>query len=407
MRSPAAHPPIALICALVVLAGCGGGDSKPPPERRSVPRGFIGTVVDGPLTQAGFGFGGLLERELEVMVASGIESIRMPVHWSAAQPYRSWRQVPANERSRFEDAGGVPTDFRDLDRIVGAASRRGISLLPTVLAAPSWAAKYPGRFNSPPRIPEAYSRYMGALAHRYGPAGSFWRSNRELRPVPIRSWMVWNEPYLRNYWRDQPFAPAYVRLLAAARRTVKRIDPGAQVMVAGLASFGRTAWEYLEDLYRAGAGRGLDAVAAHPFTRRPRGVLGVLRRMRAVMRRHGDARLPLLVTELSWPSAKGERKKISYPWEETERGQAVKVRRAIELLARHRRELRLQAVYHYNWLAPEDGRDSFAWAGLRRLAAPGRAASKPALGALRGAALALEGCEAKRGTAARCERPLR
>ena len=51
------------------------------------------------------------------------------------------------------------------------------------------------------------------------------------------------------------------------------------------------------------------------------------------MRQYGDARLPLWLTELSWPASKG--KTGGAPgFETTERGQAARVEQALQALAR-------------------------------------------------------------------------
>jgi hypothetical protein len=395
---------LAILLATAAAAACGGEEGAQDPERR-VPQGFLGAVVDGPLTEPGAPRA-RLDGEFELMRDSGVEGVRVAFFWSEVQPYRRPQDVPRGQRERFrERVGGVPSDFGHLDRIVAAAAARGIAVLPTVLRAPAWAAKYPSRESSPPRSEAAYARFMAALVRRYGPSGSFWRANEELPRLPVRGWQIWNEPYLKLYWTDQPrYAPGYVRLLREAHTSIKRADPGARVVLSGLASFGRTAWDYLDELYRAGAAPYFDAVAAHPFTERPRNVITILERMRAVMRRHRDSRTPLLITELSWPSGRGEEKQLSYPWEESERGQARKVPAAIELLARERRRLRIERVYHYNWLSAERGEDPFAWAGLRRVTPSGEFASKPVLRGFRRVALALEGCERKGELATECER---
>jgi hypothetical protein len=100
------------------------------------------------------------------------------------------------------------------------------------------------------------------------------------------------------------------------------------------------------------------------------------------MRRAGDARTPLALTEVSWTSGQG-RSTLNYGWETTERGQAERLRSALTGIVRLRRSHRLHSVHWYTWLSPEVGDDeSFSYAGLRRLRGGG-IVSKPALAALR------------------------
>jgi hypothetical protein len=142
------------------------------------------------------------------------------------------------------------------------------------------------------------------------------------------------------------------------------------------------SWEDLGRLYAAG-GRGLfDAAAIHPFSARVSNVIKIVRLSREEMRRRGDARVPLLLTEVSWSSGKG-RSSFNYGWETSEAGQAAKVRQALTALAAARTKLRIGAVYWYTWLSPDVGDDeSFSYSGLRRLRG-GRAVSKPAYGAFK------------------------
>jgi hypothetical protein len=92
-------------------------------------------MADGPIFSPGVN----LPRQLDRMVASGVESLRVAFSWSDAQPYASWADVPASLVGQFTSGvGGVPTDFSATDRIVGLAARRGLSVLPVAMYAPSW-----------------------------------------------------------------------------------------------------------------------------------------------------------------------------------------------------------------------------------------------------------------------------
>ena len=96
-------------------------------------------------------------------------------------------------------------------------------------------------------------------------------------------------------------------------------------------------------------------------------MLKIVRLVRQVMRRNGDATLPLVLSEISWSSGKGK-STFNYGWEETEKGQAARIREILPMLARERNRLRLQALYWYTWLSPAVGDDeSFSYSGLRKL----------------------------------------
>ncbi len=373
-----------LLATLLVLAAAPAQAAE-----RRVPPGWLGVVADGPLTATHAG-------EYDAMVGAGVESVRTAVRWYELQPYGSAAEVPPADSPRFRDVGGIPTDFTALDTLIAGAAARGLPVLPVVQATPGWAASTPGDITSPPADPATFGRFVAALAGRYGPQGSLWAERPDLPRVPVRAWQIWNEPNLTRYWSAQPFARPYVRLLKAADAALAAADPGAEVVLAGLPN---VSWTALRRIYEAGGRGHFDAVALHPYTRRPADVVRLVRYARREMRRAGDGRTPIWLTELSWPAAKG---KVPRPsgFETTDRGQAAKLRTALRLLVRERRALRIGKVLWYTWLSDEIGPSSFAWSGLRRLRGD-TPVSAPALAVFRRAARRLEGCR-KGADARRC-----
>jgi len=310
-------------------------------------------------------------------------------NWSAAQPYASWSQVPGNRRDQFVDVGGVPTSFEWTDQLVALAAKHRLTLLPEVVYAPGWdTAPHPAGTYGIPASDAAYAAFLKALVQRYGAHGSFWGSHSPA--VPIRSWQIWNEPNLSIFWPVQPFARSYVALLSAAHAAIKSADPGARIVLAGMPNF---SWTALRQVYAVrGARRLFDEVAVHPYTRRPEGVITILRKVRQVMNRAGDRRKPLIADEISWPSSQGKTSVTEgFDFATTEAGQAQNLARLLPILGRDRRTLRLAGFDYYNWAGVEDpGADAFEYSGLLRFSG-GRFLAKPAFYAFRRAALALEG----------------
>ena len=109
-----------------------------------------------------------------------------------------------------------------------------------------------------------------------------------------------------------------------------------------------------------------DAVAVHPFTAQPAGVITILQRVRDVMDRAGDTAKPILATEISFPSAQGKSSQ-HFGFETTEAGQAAKLAQLLPMLAADRSKLHLLAFYHYTWLSRDiPGGKTFTFAGLFR-----------------------------------------
>jgi hypothetical protein len=390
---------IVVVAAAVAVCGCGGGHASTAPAqaRRALPGGIVGAMFDGPVMTDAVD----LNRQLDLAVASGVESLRVTVYWSVAQPYRSFAQIPTPVRSEFVDVGGVPTRFGAIDRIVGAAADRGVTVLPVVLGAPGWDAVAPRNYASSPRSPAPYAAFLTALVKRYGPDGSFWAHRSGARRMPVRMWQIWNEPSFTSYWSEQPFAPSYVRLLRAAHAAIKAADPGGKVVLAGFADF---SWRYIAQVYAQPGARNLfDFVAVHPYTAQPDGVITILDRVRAVMDRSGDSGKPMLATEITWPSSAGKAPP-QFGVSTTERQQAERLNALMPLLIENRARLGLAGFYWYTWMGdetPVQAPDAFEYAGLLKYVS-GTISPKPALAVFTRWALAIEHCARKARSAIAC-----
>jgi len=354
------------------------------PAPAATPFGFVGMNVDGPLLDAGVNLSPVFTR----MESAGVETVRTTFNWAAAQPYQDG-----------------PIDFGQTDALVGAAAARGMTVLPVIIYTPDWdaAPHDPGTLANP--VDDApYAAYAAALVHRYGPRGSYWSSHPGTRRLPIRRWQVWNEPNFNYYWR-QPFAASYVRLLAAAHAAIHAADPGAQVVLAG---FPNLAWKYLDTIYAVrGAAHDFEIAAVHPYTEQPSNVIRFLQYVRDSMKRHGDARKPLLVTETGWNSSNGHSPADNFCCQTNEAGQRAKVHAVLPLLAAHRTALNLLGFYFYTWAGDEHaGAPSFNFAGLFD-DVNGRLSAKPVYSVFRKGALALERCRSKGATAGTCAQRLR
>ncbi len=399
MRRPAVL--LALAAALVpalVPAGATAASAR-------VPHGFVGMNVDGPLfpvTAPGVD----ISRQMDKMVTSGVESIRVVFDWAAAQPYAHWSDVPAAEKSEFTDAGGVPTKFGPLDEVVGLAAARGLTVLPVVIYAPPWdtAPHKPKEF-PPPERNGPYGAFTAALVHRYGPHGKFWTGGTP--KIPIRMWQIWNEPNIRTFWPLTPISRTYVALLRVAHTAIKRADPGAKVVLGGMPNY---SWVQLKSIYQVpGASRQFDVVAVHPYTAHPDGVITILKRVRRVMDSHGDSSKPIVATEVSWASSLGKvNGKLDIAT--TEKGQAKNIGQLLPLLARYRHSLNLLGFDYYTWASAQEAGQAysstrvFSYAGLLRFK-NGSFIAKPAYFAFRKAALKLERCRTKGPVATTCARP--
>ncbi len=383
-----------LVCLLATAVALGGAAGASAASR--VPGNFVGVVAGPPLVPPAVS-DVTLAQQIKLMASSGVQSMRFALYWGAFQPYATWNDVPAAQRAQFSSDGvdNVPTQFGALDTLVADAAGSGISLLPSVLAAPPWDGKGPANaITQIPRRTAPYANFLTVLIRRYGPRGTFWQTHHP--KLAIRSWQIWNEPNETSLWPTQPFAKDYVSLLRVAHAAIKQADPSAKVVLAGFPSApGFTSWDYLNQVYRIRGARGqFDVAAVHPYTKQPAGVITIIGKMRQVMNQHGDSRKPLLADEMGWPSSVGKTKDL-FGFETDEAGQARNIAAVLPLLAGARKRLGLSGFYLYTWTAKERrGAYTFDFSGLLRYTGS-RFVAKPALSAFKRVALKLEGCRSK------------
>jgi hypothetical protein len=335
--------PLLALALLALLAG-----ATPAAAAERVPSEWMGVTIDGPMRPGD-------SREWNRMARAGVKTVRTAFQWFHIQP-----KAPAPD-------GRLGLQLGATDTLVIAAANRGITLLPVIQWPPSWAALRPGLFGSPPRDARDVERIFGALAARYGPDGTLWRRRPGLERRPIRAWQVFNEPNITFFWEQQPFARSYVETLQAAERGLRAADPGARLVLAGLPN---ESWKALSSIYAAGGRGSFDAVALHPYSHRPANVLRIVRRARRVMRRNGDAAVPIWVTEFSWPAGRPLRNPPD--WARgfatvSDREQARLLDRALRRFRAARGRLGIERLVWYTWLSRETRDDPFSYSGLRRI----------------------------------------
>jgi hypothetical protein len=290
----------------------------------------------------------LHRHDLRLMRRTGIGSLRFLINWSQTEP-----------------SAGV-FDWGATDAFLASTSPYGFERLPFIWGSPSWLARRRTagdcRFSAArcaalqmpvhgPAQRRAWSRFLRAVVSRYGPAGTFWKLHPELPRDPIRTWQIWNEE------NDHRFGEASVRpyavLLRGAAPAIRSVDPRARIVLGGLYATPRIrpsldATVFLSRLYRRrGVRRLFDGVGLHPYAADPSLMAADIRALRAVMRRHGERRKGLYITEFGWGSqtraAGGDK------FEKGPALQASYVKRAWRILLRNRRRWNLRAAFWFTW----------------------------------------------------------
>jgi polysaccharide biosynthesis protein PslG len=261
------------------------------------------------------------------MAGGGVGSVRIVIEW---------RYVEHN-RGEF--------DWTYLDMLAGRSKQFGVRLLPAIVMPG------PPGTSSPPTDPVSrrlFARFLGKAAARYGNKGKFWSGRAE--PYAIRSWQIMNEVNGTPYWDGDPDAGEYAKILKAASREIRKKDPRAKVMLAGMYFNPRApeaieSWNYLQQLYREGTKRFFDTVAVHPYSTTLEGMVAGIQRMRDVIRKRKDREVKLRISEFGWGSGNCDGVCVG------PQGQAQMLADAVRLFERKRKAWNIEAV---NWFAWQD-----------------------------------------------------
>lgn len=345
---------VGLVAALALVAAAGPAAAS---SSDALPAGFFGIVPQARLSAA----------DLQRMEGS-VEALRFPIYWSRCEP----------RKGEF--------DFSEVDAGIAAAAEHGIRVTPFVYGTPAWLS---GNEARPPLSRPALTAWRGFLRRlvaRYGPRGSLWKdaASRE----PIRRWQIWNEPNFRLFWASRISPPGYAKLLGASAAAIRAADPGAQIVLAGIAPVGAgmKTWVFMQRLLRVpGVRRHFDLAAIHPYSANMPEMNYQLSRVRTTMAAGGAGRKPLVVSEIGvasdgfYPSAfvKGRI------------GQAEFLEDAFARLLAMRHRWRIAGVDWFTWedepnpdphcsfcqgagLFDVEGQPKPAWSAYRRLVARAR-----------------------------------
>jgi len=318
---------LALVAALVA-----------PSVAQALPRTFFGI---GPQT-------GLTDTDTAYMKAGGVGTVRWPVGWPSVQPTAK-RQY----------------DWSSVDPAIEAAARRGLTVLPFLYGTPRWLAAKPTTLPiDSGKARSAWTAFVKAAVKRYGPEGEFWTEHAPPvagvnyvqaipRPMPIRTWQVWNEANF--FYFAYPVSPSrYARLLKLSHAAIKSTDPSAQVLLSGLfgnpdegGKKGMDATKFLQALYRIpGIKANFDAVALHPYAFHVDALEELTEGIREVVLENHDPSAGLYITEMGWGS-QNDPNVVAF--EQGMQGQARELRKAYRYLIAKRNHLNLKATYWFSW----------------------------------------------------------
>ncbi len=200
-----------------------------------------------------------LEHRLDDMQRLGVTWLRVDFSWATIQPH---------------DARNF--DFRFHEKVVAGAQRHGMKILATLGYTPAWArdpacaavvhAEEESRQKCTPRDAREFAHFAHETAWYF--------KNR------IAAWEIWNEPNLTGYWKDvRPDGSVWVnpeafgRLASLAGNAIHELQPGAPVVVGGLAPVfdahdprGMRQSDFLRATLPHLQSGSVTAIAIHPYT---------------------------------------------------------------------------------------------------------------------------------------------
>lgn len=332
---------MAVVALVVATAGASASAAQ------ALPASFWGVVPQGILNLEQF----------QRLSRGGVDSVRIPIGWSAVQPVQG---------GAFNWAG---VDFQ-----VEEASKAGIEVLPFVSGAPSWAVPsvfVPGSHHSvraPAHLPisgpgrAGWISFITAAVARYGPSGSFWAEHPEVPRRPLQTWQIWNEANFK-YFVVKPDPGEYGKLVKISYAAFKAADPASKVVLGGLfaqpveaesnvkpprAYF---AADFLQQMYERTPGikSKFNGVALHPYTGTYQRLTPQIEEFRDVLKANHDLGKGLWITEMGWSSKPPTSSENTFA--KGVNGQAAQLKGAFSLLKSHQRQWNLQRVY---WFSVDD-----------------------------------------------------
>lgn len=235
---------LALIIAAILLGACAPAAPPATPTPAPTPTSWPRTRLQSP------------EYAMQAFVWWKPETARRDLNlirdmgFTWVKQQFAWRDIEGLAKGHYS--------WELADEVVRRANNRGLKLLARVDRQPFWsqAEGTPPLVNAPPANLQDFGDFCFALADRY-------RGR-------IAAYQVWNEPNLGREWGDQPPDPAaYVELLKTCYIAIKRADPQALVISAGMAPTG--TWTdlvmpddlFIQKMYEAGAAPYFDLLGVH------------------------------------------------------------------------------------------------------------------------------------------------
>jgi hypothetical protein len=247
-----------------------------------------------------------IERTFADLAAAGVRWARVDLRWYLVEPHGP-------------SLASGQADWSEMDRLVNAADRHGLLLLPIVGYSPHWTTAEDEHWAYPEAVP--FENFFEAALRRY---------------PQIPAWELWNEPNFRVFAKPRPDPAGFVHLLRSADRVRDRVDPSVKLISGGLApAVDVDILPWVDEMARLGGLELVDGLGIHPYSPwqadDPRAWMMQLESLHQRLVSLGKPDLPLWLTEYGAPTSG-----TPSGWGPalTEQGQARRLRLAFALATR-------------------------------------------------------------------------
>jgi hypothetical protein len=317
---------LGLTALLLVVLPAGGAQRPAKP-----PKQFFGMSAQSQVPQD----------QYNRMKQNGAGSFRQGIAWNAVEPSRGHFDFSPFDPfiERVARAGMEPFVY-----LATMPDRYGVNCPPPPPAGTGCFAQMPHTASQRAR----WATFLKATVRRYGPNGSFWSDNPGVPKHPVRNYQIWNEENFKFF--TEPRSPRlYGKLLKVSHAAIKSVDRRAKVLTGGMfmhpkARDGIQATTFLNKLYGVrGVKSAFDGVAIHPYAKDASLLRPDINAIRKVMKRHGDAKTGLYISEFGWGSGNDT------AFEKGIRGQVRELGQAYSVLRSMRVSAKIIRTYWFAW----------------------------------------------------------
>jgi hypothetical protein len=175
-------------------------------------------------------------------------------------------------------------------------------------------------------------------------------ANPGVAAQPFDAYQILNEQNSPSYYEPKPSVKDYAEVLDISHDAISSIDPSADIVLGGMfGTPGRRqaiySWKYLKKLYKKGAAKNFDVVALHPYSPNLKGIEAQIELVRKEMKKAGDARTPIWITELGWGSAGAG----SHELIKSESGQRKMLQKSFKLVNSKKGKWKIRRLMWFTW----------------------------------------------------------